>query len=41
VKRFGASFARPYLLPRTRVFVDFIADALNVHRRGRTVETAA
>lgn len=37
-----ASFVgRPYLLPRTRVFVDFIADALNVHRRSKTVETAA
>jgi DNA-binding transcriptional LysR family regulator len=37
-----ASFVgRPYLLPRTRVFVDFIADALNAHRRSKGVETAA
>lgn len=37
-----ASFVgRPYLLPRTRVFVDFIADALSSHRRGKTVEAAA
>ena len=37
-----ASFiGRPYLLPRTRVFVDFIADALNTHRRSKAVETAA
>jgi DNA-binding transcriptional LysR family regulator len=37
-----ASFiGRPYLLPRTRVFVDFIADALSTHRRAKVVETAA
>ena len=35
-----ASFVgRPYLLPRTRVFVDFIADALNAHRRGQNLES--
>jgi DNA-binding transcriptional LysR family regulator len=34
-----ASFVgRPYLLPRTRVFVDFIAEALSAHRRAKTVE---
>lgn len=34
-----ASFVgRPYLLPRTRVFVDFIADALNTHRRAKAAE---
>ena len=34
-----ASFVgRPYLLPRIRVFVDFIAGALNTHRRGKTAE---
>jgi len=41
-----ASFVgRPYLLPRTRVFVDFIAEALTESTRARirakTVETAA
>ena len=37
-----ASFVgRPYLLPRTRVFVDFIAEALTSHRRGKTIEAAA
>lgn len=37
-----ASFiGRPYLLPRTRVFVDFIADALNAHHRSKRVVTAA
>jgi len=36
-----ASFVgRPYLLPRTRVFVDFIAEALNAHRRGKSLEPA-
>src|ERR1700761_6103951 len=34
-----ASFVgRPYLLPRTRVFVDFIAEALNAHRRAKISE---
>ena len=34
-----ASFVgRPYLLPRTRVFVDFIAEALNAHRRAKIAE---
>ena len=32
---------RPYLLPRTRVFVDFIADALNADHRANWAETAA
>ena len=37
-----ASFVgRPYLLPRTRVFVDFIAEALNTHRRSKIIESAA
>ena len=34
-----ASFVgRPYLLPRIRVFVDFIAEALNAHRRAKVSE---
>jgi DNA-binding transcriptional LysR family regulator len=34
-----ASFVgRPYLLPRTRVFVDFIAEALSAHRRSKLSE---
>jgi DNA-binding transcriptional LysR family regulator len=37
-----ASFiGRPYLLPRTRAFVDFIADALSTHHRSTLGETAA
>jgi len=34
-----ASFmGRPYLLPRTRVFIDFIAEALSAHRRAKISE---
>ncbi len=34
-----ASFmGRPYLLPRTRVFIDFIAEALSAHRRAKVSE---
>jgi DNA-binding transcriptional LysR family regulator len=34
-----ASFVgRPYLLPRTRAFVDFIAEALSAHRRAKIIQ---
>ena len=34
-----ASFVgRPYLLPRTRAFVDFIAEALSAHRRSKAIQ---